>query len=135
MTAQGNVWSAAITMSFPFFNGLRTHGQVIQSVSNLETARLDETKLRESVALQIRQAIDNVKESAAILTALSGTVQEAERLLVMSEKGFELGVKTRLDVEDAQLNLTLAKGNLAQARRDYIVARTNLDWAMGILGE
>jgi HAE1 family hydrophobic/amphiphilic exporter-1 len=53
----------------------------------------------------------------------------------MSEKGFELGVKTRLDVEDAQLNLSLAKGNLAQASRDYIVARTNLDWAMGTLGE
>ena len=53
----------------------------------------------------------------------------------MAEKGYELGVKIRLEVEDAELNLIQAKSNLSRARRDYIVARINLDWAMGVIGE
>jgi HAE1 family hydrophobic/amphiphilic exporter-1 len=53
----------------------------------------------------------------------------------MAEKGYEYGVKTRLDVEDAELNLVQAKGNLARAKRDYLVACVNLEKATGILGE
>ncbi len=64
-----------------------------------------------------------------------GTVSQAERLLALAEKGFEYGVKTRLDVEDAELNLKQAKGNLARARRDYLVARVNLEFVKGTLGE
>jgi HAE1 family hydrophobic/amphiphilic exporter-1 len=42
-------------------------------------------------------------------------------------------VKTRLEVEDAQLNLVQVKLDLARAKRDYLVALVNLDWTMGVL--
>ena len=135
LDASGNIWFTALTLSFPLFDGLRTRGQVRQARSNLESSKLDEAKLRESVALQLQGALDNVGESAEILKALSGTVKEAQRLLEMSEKGFDLGVKTRLDVDDAQLNLSAARGNLARARRDYLVALVTLQWVQGTLGE
>ena len=79
--------------------------------------------------------LDFANEADEIQKALAGTVQQAEKLLQMSEKGFEYGVKTKLDVDEAQLNVRMAKGNLARARRDYLVARTNLLWVQGILGE
>lgn len=53
----------------------------------------------------------------------------------MAEKGFEYGVKTRLDVDDAQLNLIRARANLAKASRDYLVARVTMEWALGTLAE
>ena len=53
----------------------------------------------------------------------------------MAEKGFEFGVKIRLEVDDAQLNLLQARSNLARAQRDYRVARVNYEWAMGVAGE
>jgi HAE1 family hydrophobic/amphiphilic exporter-1 len=37
----------------------------------------------------------------------------------------------RLEVQDAELNRTVARGNLARAQRDYRVARVNLDWVTG----
>ena len=82
----------------------------------------------------MRVALDAVAESAKILEALGGTVAQAEKLLSMAEKGFELGVKTHLEVDDAQLNLRLARGNLARARRDYLTARVSLEFVMGTLG-
>ena len=69
------------------------------------------------------------------MRALSGTVEQARRLLAMAEQGFELGVKIRLEVEDAELNLLQARGNLARAQRDYLVARVTLDRVTGVLGE
>ena len=68
------------------------------------------------------------------MKALSGTVKRAERLLYMAEKGYEYGVKTKLEVDDAQLSVIEAKGNLARAQRDYSVARVTLDWVMGTIG-
>ncbi len=78
-------------------------------------------------------AVDKVKESAEIVKALAGTVGQARRLLEMAEKGFEFGVKTRLEVDDAQLNVIQAEGNLAKAKRDYLVAQTNLKYVQGVL--
>jgi outer membrane protein TolC len=51
----------------------------------------------------------------------------------MAEKGRELGVKSRLEVDDALLNVRAAEANLARARRDELVARTNLAYVQGAL--
>ncbi|HJX73459.1 MAG TPA: TolC family protein, partial [Candidatus Deferrimicrobiaceae bacterium] len=133
--ADGNVWTAGLVLTYPIFDGLRTRGKVAQAKSDERTLRIDEAKLLDSIALEVRGAVDAVRESGEIVKALSGTVAQAERLVTMAEKGFEFGVKTRLDVDDAQLNLTQAKGNLARARRDYLVAQVTLQYVMGALGE
>ena len=83
----------------------------------------------------MRDADNAVREAAEIVQALSGTVRQAERLVQMAEKGYEFGVKIRLEVDDAQLNLVQARSNLARAQRDYRVAQVNLLWAMGVAGE
>jgi len=79
----------------------------------------------------VRNARNAMAEAGAIVTALQGTVGQAERLLRMAEQGFEYGVKTRLDVDDAQLNLLQAQTSLAQGERDYRAAEVNFVWAMG----
>ncbi len=48
---------------------------------------------------------------------------------------YELGVKIRLEVEDAELNLQQARGNLSRAWRDHRAAQVNLLWVMGVQGE
>ncbi len=133
--ANGKVWSAGLFASYPLFDGWRTRGKVAQARSDTASLRIDEAKLLDSIALDARNAVNTVRESGEIVKALSGTVTQAERLLVMAEKGFEYGVKTRLEVEDAELAVRQAKGNLARARRDYLVARVNLEYVKGTLGE
>lgn len=133
--ADGKAWSAGVYLTFPLFDGLATQGRVAQARSSENSLRIDEAKLVDSVSLQVREAGNAVAESGEIMKALSGTVAQAEKLLFMAEKGFEYGVKTRLDVDDAQLNLTQARANLAKASRDYLVARVTMEWATGTLAE
>lgn len=129
----GTYWRAGLYLSFPIFDGFRTKGRVAQARSDVTSLQIEERKQIDAVALETRTAVNAVRESEEIMKSLSGTVTQAERLLFMAEKGYELGVKIRLEVDDAELNLLQAKGNLARAKRDYLVARTNLDWTMGVL--
>lgn len=135
VTSHGAAWNIGVQLSFPFFDGLRTDGKVAQARSDLATKEIEKMQLIDSIRLEVRTALNDVAEAAEILTALSGTVRQAEKLLQMAEKGYEYGVKIRLEVDDAQTNLLKAQINRAKAAADYLVARVNLDWAMGALGE
>ena len=132
---EGQAWTAGVYFSFPFFDGMRTQGKVLQAKTDVANLKIDEAKLLDSIALQVRDAINYCREAEEIVQALSGTVRQAERLLAMAEKGFEYGVKTQLEVDDAQLNVTRAKSSLAKAYRDYRVAQVTLEWVKGTLGE
>lgn len=131
----GAAWDIGVYLTFPFFDGLKTSGRVQQARSDLATRQIEEKKLVDEISLEVRNAVNSVREAAEIVAALGGTVRQAERLLQMAEKGYEYGVKIRLEVEDAQLNLLQAQSNLARARRDYLSAQVDMDWTMGRLGE
>lgn len=129
----GATWSAGVFLKFPLFDGGRTRGRALGAMSDLNTQDIVAKKLEDQVSLEVRNAIHSVEESASILAALGGTVTQAERLLGMAENGFRLGVKTRLEVEDAQLNLQQARGNLARAQRDHLVAQVTLRYVTGAI--
>ncbi len=131
--ADGKVWGAGVYFSFPFFDGLATRGRVVQARSDLTRAEIDYAQARDGLHVEVRTALDQVRVAAEIVNALSGNVAQARRLLEMSETGQDLGVKTRLEVDDALLSARTAEANLARARRDYLVARTNLAYAQGTL--
>ncbi len=133
ISSTGTTWNAGIVATVPLFDGLRTRGRVTQARTDLTRATLDEQKMRDAVALDVRVTARAVQEAGEIVTALLSTVDQAQRLVFLAEKGYELGVKTRLDVQDAQLNLLAAKTNLARAQRDYRVARVALQWVTGTL--
>lgn len=133
--ASGAAWNVGLFLTYPFFDGLKTSGRVAQARSDLRTKRIEEAKLLDAIALEVRQAEYSYREAAEILKALSGTVKQAERLVQMAEKGYEFGVKIRLEVDDAQLNLLQARSNRARAQRDFRVAQVNYLWAIGTAGE
>ena len=131
----GQSWDVGLYLSWPLFDGLKARGQVQQARSQRDALRIDARQLLDTVSLETREAIDQLRVAAELVRALDGTVAQAERLLALSEKGFEYGVKIRLEVDDAELNLRQARTSLAIARRDYLAAATELAWAMGVLGE
>jgi HAE1 family hydrophobic/amphiphilic exporter-1 len=133
ISSTGTAWDVGVFATVPIFDGWRTKGQVAQARSNLASANIDELKLREGITLEVRTAVDSAQEAVALLNALTGPVKQAEQLLFLAEKGYELGVKTRLEVQDAEQNVNTARANLAVAQRDYRVARVNLDWVAGVL--
>ena len=132
-TGDGNTWNAGLRLTWPVFDGGRTKGAVARTESEARSLGIDEARFLDALALETRTGVDAVLEAAAIVEALGGTVVEAERLLAMAEKGYELGVKVRLDVDDAQLSLVQARAVLARGRRDLLVSQVQLRWLTGEL--
>lgn len=133
--SDGASWNLGLYLSFPFFDGMKSRGRAQQAESDLATKEIEKRQLLDSIRLEARTALHDIQEAADILSATAGTVQQAERLLQMAEKGYEYGVKIRLEVEDAQTNLLQARIDRARAATDYLVAGVNLQWVMGCLGE
>jgi hydrophobic/amphiphilic exporter-1 (mainly G- bacteria), HAE1 family len=134
LSSRGSTWNAAVIATVPVFDGQRARGRVAQAESDVARLSLDQLKLRDAIALEVRTAVNAVEASSGVLAALDGTVKQAERVVFLAEKGFEMGVKTRLEVQDAELNLQVAQASLARAQRDYRVARVNLAWVAGTIG-
>ena len=132
-SGDGKNWSAAVVLTYPFFDGLATRGRVQQARSDVRTAEIDVAQAQDGLRAEVHAAIEQARVAERIVRGLDGTVVQARRLLAMAEKGQELGVKTRLEVDDALLNLRLAEANLARARRDSLVALTNLKYVQGTL--
>jgi HAE1 family hydrophobic/amphiphilic exporter-1 len=133
LSSTGTTWNAGLFLSVPLFDGWRTKGRVAQARSDLNQLTLDEQRSHDAVVVEVRVAVDAVREASELLTAMTGTIQQAEKLVFLAEKGYELGVKTSLEVQDAQLNLRAARANLARSQRDYRVARTMLAWVAGTI--
>jgi HAE1 family hydrophobic/amphiphilic exporter-1 len=133
LKSDGDESSISVVMSFPFFDGLKTRGKVAQTRSEHNSLVIQHEKLKDNIRLSTNDAISKLKEAGGTLSALEGVVTQAERLRDMAEKGFTYGVKTSIDVQDAQLALKEAKGNRAKACRDYLVARITLEWVTGTI--
>jgi outer membrane protein TolC len=134
-SATGTTWSAAVVATVPLFDGRRSAGLTMQARTDLSRATIDELKARDAVALEVRVALNAVQEASDIVAALGGGVRQAEQLLFLANKGYELGVKTQLEVQDAQLAALVARAELTRAQRDYRVARVALEWVTGTIGQ
>jgi len=107
-----------VYLSVPLFDGFQTKGKVIQAQSRLSTSRYELDRLMDNIALDARQPSTGSMRRQD--RRASSTTSQAERLLEMAETGYRHGVKTKLEVDDAESNLLAARTNLLKARRDYI---------------
>ncbi len=128
-------WNIYLNLSIPIFDGFRTKGSVILAKSDYEKAKLEKEKMVDSIKLELYSLINEVKEAIEIIKTTEKTLELAEKWYEMAEEGYKLGIKTNLDLEDAQLNLSNAKVSLAKAKRDYLISIVKLKRSMGILRE
>ena len=124
-------WSASLTVSMPLFDGLRTHGVVVQAEAELSRAEAQLAQTREAVAIEIEQARAEIVRARALVTARRETVGQAGRAQHLASVRYANGIATALEVSDARLALQQASVNEAQATRDYLLAIAALERALG----
>jgi outer membrane protein TolC len=124
-------WSASLTLSMPLFDGLRTHGAVVQAEAELQRAEAQLSQTRAGVAVEIEQARAEILRAQALVQARHETVGQAGRAQHLATVRYDNGIATAIEVSDARLALQQASVNEAQATRDYLVAVAMLERALG----
>lgn len=123
--------TAGLAFSVPLFDGRKRSGQVQQAAAEKESARFQLEQLRQDIRLQVQQAYQGLQAARQRIEASQANVQRAERALQIAETRFKNGLSTQVELNDAELAVTRARTNHAQALHDYGVARANLTAAVG----
>jgi outer membrane protein len=127
--------SIGLQLNLPLFQGGATQSRWREAEANREKAKQDLENTRRNVELQTRQAYLGVVSGIAQVQALQQALKSSESLLEASKLGQEVGVRTSLDVLNAQQQLFSTRRDLYQAQYNYLVSHLSLKAAAGSLDE
>jgi outer membrane protein/protease secretion system outer membrane protein len=118
--------SVGVQVSVPIFAGGYVNSQVRESLARLEAAQDQLDALRRDLAVRVHQEYRGVTEGLAKVKALEQAVKSGDQLVVSSRRSFEAGVRTRLDILNAEQQVGQSRRDLAQARFSYLLSRVRL---------
>lgn len=127
------VASVGLELNVPIYQGGLVSSQVREAVANQERARQDLENATREASLQARQAWLNVSSGDARVRALEQALTSSEAQLESTKLGLQVGVRTSLDVLDAEQQVLSARRDLAGARYAYLLAGLSLKAAVGEL--
>ncbi len=123
--------TAALSLSLPVFDGLQKHYTIKQTKVTRNMLALQ----REDTERNLRIAIRNYNDQMALCVknyeAANATVSIAQKSYDISEKMFEVGKATMVELNDAQLALAQAQLTQAQAVYNFMVTKASLDELIG----
>ncbi|MCX5705700.1 MAG: TolC family protein [Candidatus Omnitrophica bacterium] len=120
-------WQAGVSVNFPIFDAWSSKAKVDEAKAKYRQAILAKANVSDQIALDIRQACLDLRQSEAIIESQRENVDEAKEALRISIVSFENGVGTNLDVLDSQTSLAQVQQNLSQGIYDYLMAEAFLD--------
>jgi outer membrane protein len=127
--------SVGVQLNVPLFQGGVVNSRWREAEANHERAKQELENARRGVATQTRQAYLGVVSGIAQVQALQQALASSESALKASKLGQEVGVRTNLDVLNAQQQMFSTRRDLYQAQYNYLVSQLSLKAAVGSLGE
>jgi outer membrane protein len=124
-----------IQLALPLYQGGATASRIREALANEDKARQDLESTRRSAELAARQAFLGVTNGVAQVNALQAALVSSQSSLDSTRLGLEVGVRTQVDVLNAQQQQFSTRRDLAQARYNYILSLLRLKAAVGTLTE
>jgi TolC family type I secretion outer membrane protein len=126
-----NGWNAGAELNWDIFDGLLTHGKVIQAKAAYEKSKTTLDDQSRQIELAVRTAYSDFIEAKEVLQSQETVQAEAEEALREAKARADAGTGTQLDVLNAETQLTQARTTQIQAMHDYETARAKLERAIG----
>lgn len=133
MRYDANIAQIGVELNLPIYQGGLTSSRVREAVANQEKTRQDLENASREASLQARQAWLNVNSGAARVRALEQALTSTRAQLDSTKLGLQVGVRTSLDVLDAEQQVLSARRDLAGARYAYLLSGLSLKAAVGTL--
>ncbi len=124
-------WVIGGQLNWNIFDGMLTRGKVIQAKAQLVHAKADLEDRSRQIELEVRTDYSGLIEAREVLDSQQKVQEEAEEALRLARARADAGTGTRLDVLNAETQLTQARTTQVQALHDYDVARSRFQRAIG----
>jgi outer membrane protein len=122
-----------LELAWPLYQGGITDSRVREGLAKQEKARYDLENARRQSALDTRQSFLGVVSGDAQVKALEQALVSSESQLKSTKLGLDVGVRTRVDVLNAQQLVYSTQRDLAAARYQTLLASLQLKAAVGAL--
>jgi outer membrane protein len=124
-----------LQLAIPIYQGGLTSSRVREALANEEKARQDLENARRTAQLTAQQTFLSVASGVSQVKALEAALVSSQSSLDSTRLGQEVGVRTVIDVLNAQQQLSQTRRDLAQAKYNYIISLLRLKAAAGQLSE
>jgi outer membrane protein len=124
-----------LELKIPLYEGGAISSRQRQAALNKEKARNDVEIAVRQTDLETQRAFLNLSTSIAQVKALEQAVISSQSQLDSTKLGYEVGVRTSVDVLNAQQQLFSAKRDILQARYNYLVNIIRLKFSSGMVAE
>ncbi len=124
-----------LQLQLPLYEGGATSSRVRQAVLNKQKAQDDVEIARRKTELETQRAYLNLSTSIAQVKAYEQALISSQSQVDSTKLGYEVGVRTSVDVLNAQQQFFSAKRDLLQSRYNYLVNIIRLKAASGIVVE
>lgn len=123
--------SYGVQFTIPLFAGGQVSATVRQSAAKLTQARLQAEEFRRNLVVKIRREHDSFVQSITKINALQNAEASAERVVQSTKKGIAAGVRSTIDLLQAEQQFFTVKRDLAQARYVHLISRLRLKALVG----
>lgn len=120
-----------VSLSIPIFSGGSKLYDIKQTKNSIEQIKLQRNDTQRNLQVAVKQYIDNMATCVKRFDAAQKGVQQATKGYTISQKRYDTGAGTLLEMNDSQLALTQAKLNFNQAIYDYMIAKAELEKLSG----
>lgn len=131
-TAPVNESSGTVTLNQNIYDFGRTSSSVDISKFNLESSRSDLDTSQDTVILSVKQAYYGVLQSKRNRDVDLDVIKQMQLHLDQAKGFYDVGTKARIDVINAEVNLSNAKLSLINADNAFKIALVTLNNAMGV---
>jgi outer membrane protein len=127
--------TVGLQLEIPLYQGGAISSRAREAVANQQKTQDDVEAARRQADLQTRQAFLNVTSSVAQVKAYEQALVSSQSQLDSTTLGYDVGVRTSVDVLNAQQQFYSAKRDLLQARYSWLLSVLQLKAAAGVLSE
>ncbi len=130
-----NTSSIGLLLSVPIYSGGLMQSRVREALANRDRAEQDLENTRRGVGQAVRTNFLNVTSGIALVRALEQALTSTKSQLDSTILGRDVGVRTSVDVLNAQQQVFQSRRDLQQARYNYLISTLRLKAAAGTLNE
>ncbi len=134
-TLAQSVGSVGVSVSVPLFAGGGTQSRVREALAGRDRAQQDLENTQRTVAQSVRTNYLGVTSGIAQVRALEQALASTQSQLDSTILGRDVGVRTSVDVLNAQQQVFQTRRDLQQARYNYLLGTLRLKAASGTLAE
>jgi outer membrane protein len=127
----GHMWQAGFTATLPIFDGFSREGEIIQQKARIKQAQVDLIDTEETALFELTKAQLSIENAVEFVESQRLNLQRAKEGLRLAEVGYREGTNTQVEMIDAQAAVTTARANYYQAIYSHIIAKLDLQKAMG----